>query len=70
MSHLVLFHRPERSFKTDKVGSVKLHLRNHHRNHVVYARMHVLYGFTSWVSNYIKWNAFEPSKTRLQLKGT
>jgi len=44
MSHLVLFHRPERSFKTDKVGSVKLHLRSHHRNHVVYAYMHICMG--------------------------
>ena len=48
MNHLVLFHRPERSFKTDKVGSGELHLRNHHRNHVVYActyaLMHVCMG--------------------------
>jgi len=47
MSHLVLFHRPECSFKTDKIGSVKFHLvkhhRNHHRNHVVYAYAH-MYG--------------------------
>jgi len=43
MSHLVLFHRPECSFKTDKVGSVKSHLMKHHRNHAVYAHMYGLH---------------------------